>query len=181
MTVGRASHRLPLSTRPTRPTPLRLSNGMDKTLRRILACALALSASCAAPPPDAHSFAPGELQIVRRAASLSWGPGPASVPFECEMAILEGSPKQAGLFTIRVRTEQPWVMPPHSHPRAERVTVLAGRIHVGLGTDEERGGQAFTAGDYYVNAPGMVHRVWADEPVEIQITGIGPWEVHPAE
>lgn len=137
---------------------------------------------CAAPLPDANSFAPGQLQIVHRAASMPYGPGPPSVPFECEMAVLEGHPGEAGLFTIRLRTEQPWVMPPHTHPRAERVTVIAGRVHVGFGTAvEERGGQAFTAGDYYVNAPGMVHHVWADEPVEIQITGIGPWEVHPAE
>jgi len=152
------------------------------TLRRLLVSGLALSASCTAPLPDAHSFAPGELQIVHRAASMPYGPGPASVPFECEMAVLEGSPKQCGLFTIRLRTHQPWVMPPHSHPRAERVTVISGRINVGVGTAlEERSGQVFTAGDYYVNAPGMVHHVWADEPVEIQITGIGPWEVHPVE
>ena len=98
------------------------------------------------------------------------------------MAVLEGSPKSEGLFTIRVRTDQPWVMPPHSHPRAERVTVISGRIHVGRGTDVEgRQGESFTAGDYYVNAPGMVHFVWADEPVEIQITGMGPWEVHPVK
>ncbi len=153
---------------------------MQRTSRQLLA--LALCASCAAPPPDEHSFAPGELQIVHRADAMPYGPGPASVPFECEMAVLEGSPREAGLFTIRLRTEQPWVMPPHTHPRAERVTVLAGRVHVGLGTAvERREGQAFTAGDYYVNAPGMVHHVWADGPVEIQITAIGPWEVHPVE
>lgn len=148
---------------------------------RLVAC-LALAASCAAPPPDANSFASGQVQIVRRADAMPYGPGPASVPFPCEMAVLEGSPKAKGLFTIRLRTEEPWVMPPHSHPRAERVTVLAGRIHVGFGTpvDKTRG-EAFTAGDYYVNAPGAVHHVWADEPVEIQITGMGPWEVHPLE
>jgi len=149
---------------------------------RFLAPLLALSASCVAPSPDAHSFAPGEVQIIHRAESMPYGPGPASVPFECEMAVLEGHPEEAGLFTIRMRTEQPWALPPHTHPRAERVTVLAGHLHVGLGTAvEEREGQAFWAGDYYVNAPGLVHHVWADAPVEVQITGLGPWEVHPVE
>jgi hypothetical protein len=28
---------------------------------------------------------------------------------------------------------------------------------------------------------GAVHYVWADGPVEIQITALGPWEVHPYE
>lgn len=148
----------------------------------LVAASFALFAGCHAAPPDASSFAPGQLQIVRRAADLPWGPGPAAAPFPCEMAVLEGRPETAGLFTIRLRTEEPWVMPPHSHPRAERVTVIAGRIHVGFGDAVDRGaGQAFTTGDYYVNAPGAVHFVWADEPVEIQITGLGPWEVHPAE
>jgi len=139
-------------------------------------------AACRTPLPDAGSFAPGEVQIVRRAAELAWGPGPAAAPFPCEMAVLEGHPGRTGLFTLRLRTEEPWVMPPHSHPRAERVTVIAGRIHVGFGRSVDRAaGQSFGVGDYYVNAPGAVHFVWADEPVEIQITGLGPWEVRPVE
>ena len=34
------------------------------------------------------------------------------------------------------------------------------------------------AGDYYVNARGAVHTVWASKSSEIQITGLGPWEAH---
>jgi hypothetical protein len=142
----------------------------------LLACA-----ACQA-VPDARSFAPGQQQIAWRAGAMPYGPGPASAPFPCEMAVLEGSPNASGLFTIRLKTTEPWVMPPHAHPRAERVTVLAGRIHVGFGSDvDQERGEAFGAGDYYVNAPGAVHFVWADEPVEIQITGMGPWEVRRAE
>lgn len=141
---------------------------------------LALFAGCATPAPDAQSFAPGEQQIVHHAESIPYGPGPDSVPFPCEMAVLEGSPREEGLFTVRVRMQEPWVMPPHSHPRAERVTVMSGIIHVGFGDSVDRSrAETFTAGDYYVNAPGAVHYVWSDEPVEIQITGMGPWEVHP--
>jgi len=145
---------------------------------------LALVAACSTTVlvPDAHSFGPGERQIVRRADEMPYGPGPTAVPFACEMAVLEGSPDAEGLFTIRLRTREPWVMPPHSHPRAERVTVLSGSIHVGLGSAVDKDTSAsFVAGDYYVNAPGVVHYVWTDEPVEIQITGMGPWEVHPLE
>jgi hypothetical protein len=142
----------------------------------------AFSASCATPAPDAPSFAPGEQQIVHHVVDMQYGPGPASVPFPCEMAVREGSPKATGLFTIRMRTQEPWVMPPHSHPRAERVTVLSGTIHVGFGTSlDKSSGETFLEGDYYVNAPGAVHYVWADGPVEIQITGMGPWEIHPLE
>lgn len=144
------------------------------------AVVVALLTGCAAPLPDAGNFAPGEAQIAHAAAELAWGPAPAAVPFPCEMAVLEGDPRAEGLFTMRLRTQEPWVMPPHAHPRAERVTVLSGRIHVGFGdTVDKDASRAFTAGDYYVNAPGAVHYVWTDAPVEIQITALGPWEVHP--
>jgi hypothetical protein len=154
---------------------------IETRIRDLLLSSLALCASCSA-PADARSFAPGERQIVLRAADMPFGPGPAAIPFACEMAVLEGDPGGAGLFTIRLRSAERWVMPPHSHPRAERVTVLSGRIHVGFGASlDERASEAFTAGDYYVNAPGAVHFVWTDGPVEIQITGLGPWEVHALE
>ena len=142
--------------------------------------ALAMSPGCRTAPPDAGNFAAGEQQIAHRNDAIPWGPGPPSAPFPCEMAVLEGDPEGTGLFTLRLRTQEAWVMPPHVHPRAERVTVLAGRLHVGFGTAVDRGAsRAFTTGDYYVNAAGAVHFVWTDEPVEIQITGIGPWEIHP--
>ncbi len=133
-----------------------------------------------APAPDANTFAPGQQQIVQRAADVKFGPCPPTIPFACEMAVLEGTPKGPGLFTVRVRTQEPWVMPPHTHPRAERVTVISGKLAVGFGAKVDKTkSQQFTVGDYYVNAPGAVHYVWSDDPTEIQITGMGPWEVHP--
>ncbi len=132
------------------------------------------------PQPDANSFAEGQQQIVKRAAEIQFGPCPPAIPFECEMAVLEGDPRAPGLFTTRFRTKKPFVLAPHSHPRAERVTVLSGKISVGFGTTVDKSAsQQFSTGDYYVNAPGVVHFVWTDEPTEIQITGMGPWEVHP--
>jgi len=145
----------------------------------IAGVALGLAASCASTPPDHHGVPPGERQLAYHASEIPYGPGPSSAPFPCEMAVLEGSPREAGLFTIRLRMSEPWTMPPHTHPRAERVTVLAGTIHVGFADVVDRAAsREFGVGDYYVNAPCTAHFVWADEPVEIQITGMGPWEIH---
>lgn len=131
-------------------------------------------------PEQSGPFAPGQQQLVRRQGELPYGPCPPTLPKGCEMAVLEGNPRLSGLFTLRIRTSEPFVMPPHTHPRAERVTVLEGEIHVGFGTAVDKGiGNGFYTGDYYVNAPGAVHFVWSDKPTTIQITGQGPWEVHP--
>lgn len=97
------------------------------------------------------------------------------------MAVLEGDPKAEQLFTFRVRTTAPFVLPPHTHPRNERVTVIEGAVHVGFGhTFDKESSTRFEAGDFYVNRAGAVHFVWSDEPVTLQLTGIGPWAIHPA-
>jgi hypothetical protein len=33
-------------------------------------------------------------------------------------------------------------------------------------------------GDFYVNCAGDAHFVWSDEPVTVQLTGLGPWAIH---
>ena len=37
------------------------------------------------------------------------------------------------------------------------------------------------AGDFYVNRAGAPHFVWSDEPMTVQLTGIGPWAIHPLD
>ena len=125
----------------------------------------------------------GVNQLVHRAGELQWGPCPPG-PLAgegCRMAVLEGDPKAEQLFTFRIRTTEAFVLPPHTHPRNERVTVIEGAVHVGFGdTVDRQASTRFKAGDFYVNRAGAVHFVWSDEPVTLQLTGIGPWAIHPA-
>jgi len=124
-------------------------------------------------------FPEGTTQHVVLVDDVPWMPCPPTLPTGCEMAVLEGNPQSADLFTVRFRTGAEFVMPPHSHPKEERVTVLQGKMYVAFGVDGTREkAKQFGPGDYYVNARGAVHTVWADEASVIQITGIGPWEAH---
>jgi quercetin dioxygenase-like cupin family protein len=117
---------------------------------------------------------------IRVRAGEGYKPCPPTMAITtCEMAVLNGDPRKPGLFTMRIRAEGSWVIPPHAHPRAGQITVLSGDIHYGLGASVDKSkSETFSAGDYYVSAPGTVHYTWADAPVEIQITGNGPWESH---
>jgi quercetin dioxygenase-like cupin family protein len=125
----------------------------------------------------------GVDQIVHRPREIEWGPCPPG-PLSgegCGMAVLEGSPGAEQLFTFRIRVTKPFVLPPHTHPRNERVTVIAGAVHVGFGaTVDKASSRRFEAGDFYVNRAGAAHFVWSDEPAILQLTGIGPWGIHPA-
>jgi quercetin dioxygenase-like cupin family protein len=127
-------------------------------------------------------FPDGEVQHVVRFANTPWGPCPPTLPNGCEMAVLDGDPQSEDLFTVRFRIADGLVMPPHWHPKDERVTIISGTAAVAFGADtDRRDATEFGPGDYYVNARDAVHQVWIDGDTILQITGIGPWKVIPVK
>lgn len=135
-----------------------------------------LVAGCAQSRIGEFDFAEGVVQHAVPASEIAWKACPPHLPAGCEVAVLEGDPQGTGMFTVRFRLTDDFVMPPHTHPKDERVTVLKGRVAVGFGIGATRAdAREFGPGDYYVNSRGAVHTVWADRFSEIQITGIGPW------
>jgi quercetin dioxygenase-like cupin family protein len=136
-----------------------------------------LNAGGSRQPVGEMKFPEGTVQHVVTAEEVPWKPCPPNLPSGCEIAVLEGNPQSSDLFTVRFRLKGELVMPPHSHPQNERVTVLSGKLSVAFGKGATReSAKTFGPGDYYVNARGAVHAVWADELSVIQITGIGPWK-----
>lgn len=151
---------------------------MKKSLVAPLALMLFL-AGCAQSRVGEMNFPEGTVQHAVLSEDVQWRPCPLNLPSGCEIAVLEGSPQSPDLFTVRFRVSGDFVMPPHSHPKDERVTVLQGKMSVAFGLEGRReDARQFGPGDYYVNARGAVHTVWADETSVIQITGIGPWEAN---
>ena len=125
-------------------------------------------------------FPEGEVQHVVRVESTEWAPCPPTLPPGCEIAVLDGNPQSADLFTVRFRASDIFVMPPHWHPKDERVTIISGKAGVAFGAESTREDATwFGPGDYYVNARHAVHQVWIEGPTVIQITGIGPWKAIP--
>jgi len=150
----------------------------------VILCVLAVGAAASDTTTVEVPLPDGVDQIVHRPGEIDWGPCPPG-PLAgegCRMAILEGNPKAEQLFTFRIRTTEPFVLPPHTHPRNERVTVIDGALYVGFGdTVDKAASTRFKAGDFYVNRAGAHHFVWSDEPMTVQLTGIGPWEIHPVK
>jgi len=130
-------------------------------------------------PVGDMEFPEGSVQHAVKAKDIQWKPCPPNLPGGCQMAVLEGNPKSNGLFTVRFKISEEFVIPPHTHPKDERVTILQGKMYVAFGKDAVReNAKEFTAGDYYVNARNEIHTVWADPGTIIQLTGIGPWEAN---
>lgn len=124
-------------------------------------------------------FPEGQVQHIVRAKDVQWKPCPPNLPDGCEMAVLEGNPKIEDLFTVRFKVSGDFVMPPHTHPKEERATIISGMAYVAFGENTTKAdAKGFGPGDYYVNARNEIHSVWADSSTIIQVTGIGPWEAH---
>ena len=57
---------------------------------------------------------------------IAWKDGPASLPPGTKMAVLEGDPTKEGPFTMRLKAPDGYQIPPHTHPKTERLTVISG-------------------------------------------------------
>lgn len=146
-------------------------------MRTFLALLLAAPPALGADAPDDGAPAE-EAPILLNAEDLAWMPAPDALPAGAEIAVLEGDPTAAGVFTMRLRLPADYRLDTHVHGSDERVTVLSGALVVGLGDEADAGEVVrLTAGGFMVMPPGVEHFAWTDEETILQITTDGPWEI----
>jgi quercetin dioxygenase-like cupin family protein len=107
-----------------------------------------------------------------------WKDGPPSLPEGAQFAVLEGDPNKEGPFVFRVRVPDGYRIPPHTHPKRERVTVISGTFNIGMGEKfDERAFRAMPAGTYGYWEAGMKHFVRVKGETVVQFHGMGPWSI----
>jgi hypothetical protein len=112
-------------------------------------------------------------------AQVKWTEAPTSIPPGAKIAVLEGDPSKEGPFVLRLRLPDGYRVPPHTHPKPERVTVLTGMLYIGMGEKfDPKGGYAMPAGTFGTWGAGMAHFAWTKGETVIQLHGIGPWSIH---
>ena len=100
------------------------------------------------------------------------------LPPGAQIAVLEGDPSKPGFFTIRLKMPDGYRIPAHWHSQTERITVLSGTLHLGMGDGSNPGtALPFGAGIYCSMPPKMVHFGWTKGETILQLTSIGPWTV----
>lgn len=115
---------------------------------------------------------------IHRPDGLIWKDGPASLPPGAKIAVLEGDPVKPGPFVFRVKVPDGYRIPPHTHPKPERVTVISGTFNLGMGdTFDVKKGQELPVGTYGTWPPGMKHFVWIKGETVVQFHGDGPWVI----
>jgi quercetin dioxygenase-like cupin family protein len=111
-------------------------------------------------------------------AKLKWKDGPPSLPKGAKMVVLEGDPGKEGPFVFRVKVPDGYQVPPHAHAKPERITVISGTFHIGMGdTFDKSKGRVMPAGTYGQWPAGMKHFVWTKGETVLQFHGLGPWTI----
>lgn len=116
--------------------------------------------------------------VMLAAADLKWNDGPAALPAGAKIAVLQGDPKAAGPFTVRLKFPTGFKVPPHTHPTAEHVTVISGTLALGSGPKFDEGAaHEMSAGSFSVMPAGMEHFAVCKSECVVQVHAMGPFEV----
>ena len=110
--------------------------------------------------------------------TTEWKEGPPSLPPGAKIAVLEGDPGKEGPFVFRVKVPDGYRIPPHTHPKTERVTVISGTFNIGMGEKFDASlTKPMPVGTYGYWETGMKHFVWIKGETVVQFHGMGPWKI----
>jgi quercetin dioxygenase-like cupin family protein len=133
--------------------------------------AIALIASLAAASAQ-HSM---DVVLIKSSDGLTWKDNP-NIPKGAQVAVLqEPSPTNGNVSIQRVKFPANYKVPPHTHPSAETITVISGRIGLGSGEKfEAKATDMVTASAFYSHPANHPHYVWTEnEEAIIQVQSVG--------
>ena len=145
---------------------------------------LAACASASESPPrgaTATAFASPVTGVVARSAGAADRPQlHAFRGMSTDSEVIHGDPDAPGQpFVIRIRELAGGIVPPHSHPVDEHITVLEGTWWFGVGERFDRSRlTALPAGSYAFAPKGTTMFGWAPEAAVVQVHGVGPFHIH---
>lgn len=114
--------------------------------------------------------------IAATPSDLQWTAAPSVGP-GAMIAVIEGDLKTAEPFTFRLKVPANSNIGVHTHPVAERVTVISGTFYFAIGDKSDPAKvKAYQPGDTLIIPAGMpMFATTRDQEVIVQLHGIGPW------
>lgn len=111
-------------------------------------------------------------------AQVEWTAGPPSLAAGAQASVLYGNPAEEGLFVMRLKLPAGFRIAPHTHARAEIVTVISGAFHVGMGTSADATtSHRLEPGSFFAFDPGLAHYAHVEEDTIVQLSSSGPWTI----
>ncbi len=156
-----------------------------------LACVLAISA-CTGSPPESAGNAEGAAETRDAFGMASGVTGAAEAtdpraprvaplgPLAGDVEVLYGHPDSVGRpFVMRIRELPGTIVPPHTHPVDEHITVVQGTWYFGLGERfDSTALRELRTGSYAFAPAGATMFGYAPELAVVQVHGVGPFHIH---
>jgi len=109
---------------------------------------------------------------------MQWGEIPPGLPAGGKMAVLDGDPNKKGSFNVRLKAPDGYKVAPHTHPTAERLTLISGTLHLGTGEKlDEAAAREMAPGSFAVLPAGMKHFAWSSGESVVQSQSEGPFQI----
>jgi hypothetical protein len=126
--------------------------------------------------PPASSFAKSEGQLLVRAKNIQWSPAPATLPAGAKIALLQGNPKEAGRYVIRVQLPANYKIPFHWVSNDMDVTVVSGELYIATTQSfDKKKAFAIKPGDFYHLPARASQLVFTKNETVLEIHGDGPY------
>lgn len=116
--------------------------------------------------------------VLIESDEFEYAAGPASLDEGAEFAVLYGDPGAEGVFAMRLKLPDGFLIAPHHHAQPEIVTVISGALKLGMGeTADQDDTTTLEPGSFFAYPPGMVHYVYAEGETVVQLNSSGPWTI----
>jgi len=111
-------------------------------------------------------------------SDIKWQDAPSIGP-GAKTAVIEGDPKSAGPFVMRLKVPPKTTIKVHTHPATENVTVLSGTLYFAASDKfEPKMAKPFGPGSYFSIGQGKPMFAYTkDKEVVAQLHGNGPWGI----
>lgn len=141
-----------------------------------IACALLLLAP--AVQADSKKTSSKNEAVTVNTSDLQWGPAPPDLPKGAELAVLHGDPMKPGPFAMRLKMPDGYKIPPHWHTHDEELTIISGTLILHMGDTMTAEAHTLDQGAYHFLPGKMHHGAEAKGETIVQVTGMGPFDIH---
>lgn len=108
---------------------------------------------------------------------LKWVDAPA-LKKGAKISVIAGDPSTAGFFMLYLKMPANYIINPHTHPFAEVITVVKGRLANGIGEKFDREKvDLLDTGSSFILPANLPHYLWNDEETIVLLTATGPFGV----
>ena len=120
----------------------------------------------------------GDTHGAMNPETIKWAPA-EGLPKGAQMAVLQGDPSKAGIFTIRLKAPANYKVPAHWHSTEESVTVISGTLYMGDGDKIDTAKAKAVKAGGFMQVPAKAHHyAFAKVPTVIQVTAEGPFDIN---